>query len=63
MKTIGVRTINQREDSMPGCVCGEKSNIYVFSCSGAADVGALSDQVARKMSKDARKCRLQARVL
>ena len=52
MKTIGLQTINQKEDSMPGCACGEKSNIYVFSCSGAADAGALSDQVARKMSKE-----------
>ena len=52
MKTIGLQTINQKEESMPGCACGEKSNIYVFSCSGAADVGALSDQVARKMSKE-----------
>jgi uncharacterized metal-binding protein len=52
MKTFGLQTINQKEDSMPGCACGEKSNIYVFSCSGAADVGALSDQVARKMSKE-----------
>ncbi len=37
---------------MSGCGCGEKKNIYVFSCSGAADVGALSDRVARKLSKD-----------
>ncbi len=31
--------------------CG-KEKILIFSCSGAADVGALSDQVARKLSKD-----------
>lgn len=37
---------------MPLCACGEKNNIYLFSCSGAADVGALSDRVARKLSKE-----------
>ncbi|HMK61704.1 MAG TPA: putative zinc-binding protein [Dissulfurispiraceae bacterium] len=37
---------------MTECACGEKSNIYVFACSGAADVGLLSDRVARKLSKD-----------
>ncbi|HMK55024.1 MAG TPA: putative zinc-binding protein [Dissulfurispiraceae bacterium] len=37
---------------MAECACGVKGNIYVFSCSGAADVGLLSDRVARKMSKE-----------
>ena len=36
---------------MSECTCGGK-NVLIFSCSGAADVGALSDQVARKLSKD-----------
>jgi uncharacterized metal-binding protein len=36
---------------MAECACG-RGNIYVFSCSGAADVGALSDRVARKLSKN-----------
>jgi uncharacterized metal-binding protein len=35
---------------MSGCACGEK-NVLIFACSGAADVGALSDQVARKLAK------------
>ena len=38
---------------MSGCACG--GNMYVFSCSGAADVGALSDRIARKLSKDGKK--------
>ena len=39
-------------------MCAEKSNIcsggpkLIFACSGAADVGEISDRVARKMSKD-----------
>jgi len=36
---------------MSECACGG-NNIYVFSCSGAADVGALSDGIARRLSKD-----------
>jgi len=31
------------------CVGGEK---LIFACSGAADVGAISDQAARKLTKD-----------
>jgi len=31
------------------CAGGEK---LIFACSGAADVGALSDQAARKMTRD-----------
>jgi len=33
------------------CGCGEGPKL-VFSCSGSADVGALADQAARKMTKD-----------
>lgn len=33
------------------CSC-QTSSILVFPCSGGADVGALSDVVARKMSKE-----------
>lgn len=33
------------------CSC-ETSRVLVFPCSGGADVGALSDAVARKMSKE-----------
>ena len=36
---------------MSGCTCGGKK-MFIFSCSGAADVGELSDQVARKLSKE-----------
>jgi len=36
---------------MAGCACGEK-NVLIFACSGAADVGGLSDQVVRKLSKE-----------
>lgn len=32
--------------------CGGGKSMFIFSCSGAADVGALADQVARKLSKD-----------
>lgn len=31
--------------------CGAKKTL-IFACSGAADVGALSDRVARKLAKD-----------
>ena len=39
-------------------MCAEKSNVcsggpkLIFACSGAADVGEISDRAARKMSKD-----------
>ena len=39
-------------------MCAEKSNIcsggprLIFACSGAADVGEISDRAARKLSKD-----------
>lgn len=32
--------------------CCEGKNVLFFACSGAADVGALSDRVARKLAKD-----------
>jgi len=36
---------------MSECACGGK-NVLIFACSGAADVGGLSDRVARKLAKD-----------
>jgi len=39
----------KKESCGCGCTCGTK---LIFSCSGAADVGALSDQAARKLTKD-----------
>lgn len=33
------------------CLCGSDSD-YVLSCSGACDVGHISDLVARKLSKE-----------
>jgi uncharacterized metal-binding protein len=39
-------------------MCAEKSNVcsggpvLIFACSGAADVGEISDKAARKLSKD-----------
>ncbi len=39
-------------------MCAEKSNVcsggpkLIFACSGAADVGEISDRAARKMTKD-----------
>ncbi|MEI7904514.1 MAG: putative zinc-binding protein [Candidatus Firestonebacteria bacterium] len=36
---------------MSECGCGTKEKV-VFACSGAADVGELSDKVARKLRKD-----------
>ncbi|MBN1456224.1 MAG: putative zinc-binding protein [Sedimentisphaerales bacterium] len=37
------------ENNLNGCSGGPK---LVFACSGAADVGAIADQAARKMTKD-----------
>jgi len=34
------------------CTCEDKSNKVVFACSGAADVGELTDLVARKIKKN-----------
>ena len=35
------------------CICNCESDVkLIFSCSGAADVGAISDQTARKLTKD-----------
>jgi uncharacterized metal-binding protein len=36
---------------MSGCGCGGK-NVLMFACAGAADLGELSDRVARKLAKD-----------
>mgnify|MGYP000846068216 FL=1 len=38
-------------ESKCGCGCNAKSKL-IFACSGAADVGALADQAARKMTRD-----------
>ena len=38
--------------SQCNCGCGEKKKL-VFACSGAADVGELSDRVARKLREKA----------
>ena len=38
-----------------GCGCGCNNNVapkLIFSCSGSADVGELTDHAARKMSKN-----------
>ena len=35
----------------PSCACQESLKL-VFACSGAADVGAIADQAARKISHD-----------
>ena len=40
--------MNQKNES---CQC-EGSSTLIFSCSGAADVGGLSDQAARRMTKE-----------
>ncbi len=37
--------------SSQNCVCSGGSKL-VFACSGAADVGAISDQAARKITRD-----------
>lgn len=34
-----------------GCACGTTPKL-IFPCSGAADVGAIADQAARKLTKD-----------
>jgi uncharacterized metal-binding protein len=34
-----------------GCACGAGPKL-IFACSGAADVGAIADQAARKLTKD-----------
>src|SRR5512133_4161781 len=36
---------------MASCACGGAPKL-IFACSGAADVGALADQAARKLTKD-----------
>ncbi len=33
------------------CACGDAPKL-IFTCSGAADVGEIADQAARKLSKD-----------
>lgn len=36
-----------------GCACSAAPKL-IFSCSGAADVGALADQAARKLTREGR---------
>ncbi|MEW6236219.1 MAG: putative zinc-binding protein [Candidatus Omnitrophota bacterium] len=38
--------------SSPNCSCGPMKYNMVFSCSGAADVGAIADQTARRLSQE-----------
>lgn len=40
-----------KNDSIKTCTCGTKDNI-VFACSGASDLGYLTDQVARKLGRN-----------
>jgi uncharacterized metal-binding protein len=35
-----------------GCSCGKVQYNMVFACSGAADVGAVSDQAARRLARE-----------
>lgn len=39
------------EKNSSACACGEAPKL-IFACSGGADVGALADQAARKMTRD-----------
>jgi uncharacterized metal-binding protein len=39
------------ENKAEGCACSSAPKL-IFSCSGAADVGALADQTARRLSKE-----------
>ena len=36
----------------PSCSCGRIRYSLAFACSGAADVGAIADQAARKLARD-----------
>lgn len=37
---------------MADCCCGNDGVRLIYSCSGGADVGALSDRIARKLAKE-----------
>ena len=37
-------------DEKKGCDCSSGTKL-IFACSGAADVGAVADQAARKLTK------------
>lgn len=39
------------ETNKPGCACGAAPKL-IFACSGAADVGQLTDLAARKLTAD-----------
>jgi uncharacterized metal-binding protein len=51
MKALDLQFNFTEDYTMSGCACGGKK-VLIFACSGAADVGALSDQVARKLAKN-----------
>lgn len=38
-------------DGKKACACGTAPKL-IFACSGAADVGAIADQAARKLTRD-----------
>lgn len=38
-------------DHLKSCACGSAPKL-IFPCSGAADVGAIADQAARKLSRE-----------
>ena len=40
------------EKTSCGCACSRSGPKLIFSCSGAADVGELADQAARKLNRD-----------
>ena len=37
---------------MAECCCGNEAVKLLYSCSGGADVGALSDRIARRLAKE-----------
>ena len=39
------------QSSQPQCACASAPK-FIFPCSGASDVGGISDQAARQMAKD-----------
>jgi len=53
-KSVGQNGYNRKEmqnDKKNSCACGEAPKL-IFACSGAADVGAITDQAARKLTRD-----------
>ena len=45
-------TSSCKESSKKECCCGNEEVKLVYACSGRADVGALSDGIARKLAKE-----------